>query len=218
MDAIELLRMVLMPSLGQTLFMVIVTTIFSTIIGFLLGIILTLTKENGLKPNKIIYKLLDALINVIRSFPFIILIVAIIPVTRAIVGTSIGMKAAIVPLTVAMAPFLARLIETNLDEVNPSLVEAAQSFGASRTQIIFKVLIVEALPVIVSSLTLSIISVIGCTAMAGVVGAGGLGAVAITYGYQNFNDTIMYSTVIVLIIVVQLVQMFGTLSYKKLKK
>ncbi|WP_040411020.1 methionine ABC transporter permease [Desulfosporosinus sp. OT] len=210
--------MVLMPSLGQTLFMVIVTTIFSTIIGFLLGIILTLTKENGLKPNKIIYKLLDALINVIRSFPFIILIVAIIPVTRAIVGTSIGMKAAIVPLTVAMAPFLARLIETNLDEVNPSLVEAAQSFGASRTQIIFKVLIVEALPVIVSSLTLSIISVIGCTAMAGVVGAGGLGAVAITYGYQNFNDTIMYSTVIVLIIVVQLVQMFGTLSYKKLKK
>ena len=218
MDAVELLKELLLPSLGQTLFMVVVTTIFSTIIGFGLGIILTITKENGLNPNKIIYKSLDTLINVIRSFPFIILIVAIIPVTRSIVGTSIGMEAAIVPLTVAMAPFLARLIETNLDEVNPNLVEAAQSFGASRTQIVFKVMVVEALPAIISSLTLSIISVIGCTAMAGAVGAGGLGSVALTYGYQSFDNTIMYSTVIILIIVVQLIQMFGSLAYKKLKK
>lgn len=218
MDTHELIYMILIPSLGQTLFMVVVTTILSSIIGLVLGIILTVTNKNGLKPNVVVYSMLDTLINIIRSFPFIILIVAIIPITRALVGTSIGIVAAIIPLTVAMAPFLARLIETNLDEVSPSVVEAAQSFGASRIQIVFKVMIVDALPAIISSLTLSIISVIGCTAMAGVVGAGGLGAIAITYGYQNFNDTVMYSTVIILIIVVQFVQMLGALFYKKLKK
>lgn len=216
-DFSVLITKIVLPSLYETLFMVIVSMILSTIFGLALAIILIVTDSKGLKPNKGIYRVLSTIINIIRSFPFIILIVAIIPFTRSLVGTSIGMKAALVPLTIAASAFIARLLEGSLKEVNQSLVEAAKSFGASNMQIIFKVMINEAMPSMISNLTLAIVSILGSTAMAGTVGAGGLGAVALTYGYQNFDDTIMYSTVFVLIVVVQIMQLAGDVLYKKLK-
>ena len=152
----------------------------------------------------------------LRSFPFIILIVAIIPFTRAIVGTSIGETAAIVPLTIAAAPFVARIIEGALKEVDPGVIEAAKSFGASNTQIIFKVMIKEAVPSIISGLTLTVISIIGYSAMAGSVGAGGIGKLAISYGFQRFNTEVMIVTVVILIIIVQALQSLGNYLYKKL--
>jgi D-methionine transport system permease protein len=204
-----LMTSIIVPSLWDTLYMIFLSTILSSIIGFILGIILVLTDVKGLKPNKAVYSMLSTIINILRSVPFIIFAVAIIPLTRIIVGTSIGENAAIVPLTIASAPFIARLIESSLNEVNPSLIEAAKSFGASNRQIMFKVMIKEAVPAIVSDLTLSTITILGLTAMAGAVGAGGLGAVGLTYGYQSFNDTIMYTTVILLIIVVGIIQLLG---------
>lgn len=213
----KLLTKIVLPSLWDTLLMVTVAMILSTIIGLILAIVLVVTDDRGLKPNKVVYEVLSVIINIIRSFPFIILMVAIIPFTRMLVGTSIGIQAAIVPLTIAASAFIARLLEGNLKEVNSSLIEAAKSFGASNTQIIFKVMIVEALPGMISNLTLSVVSVLGSTAMAGTVGAGGLGAVALTYGYQNFNDQIMYSTVFILIIVVQFIQVLGNVIYKKIR-
>ena len=216
-DLPTLLSKIILPSLGTTLYMVIISTILSTVFGFILAIILILTNQDGLRPNKPIYTILNTVINVIRSFPFIILLVSIIPLTRAIVGTSIGKNAAIVPLTVTASPFIARLIETSLRGVDDALIEAAKSFGATNSQIIFKVMIKESVPSIISNITMAIIAILGSTAMAGAVGAGGLGAVALTYGYQNFNDTIMYSTVFILVILVQLIQFIGNGVYKKFK-
>lgn len=212
-----LVNKIILPSLGVTLYMIAISTILSSIIGFLLGIILAVTDNGGLKPNKYIYGLLGGIINILRSVPFIILAVAIIPLTRILVGTSVGENAAIIPLTIAASPFIARLVEGSLKEVNKSLIEAAKSFGASNIQIIFKVMIKEAIPSIISNLTLAIISILGLTAMAGAIGAGGLGAVGLTYGYQSFNDTIMYTTVILLMILVGIIQFVGNFLYKKLK-
>lgn len=213
----ELITKIIFPNLCQTLFMVFFSMILSTIIGFIFAIILVLTDKNGLRPNMIIYSILGGLINIVRSFPFIILIVTIMPFTRVIVGTSIGMKAALIPLTIAASCFIARLIEGSLKEVNESLIEAAKSFGASDIHIIFKVIIKESIPSIVSNLVIAIVSIVGTTAMAGAVGAGGLGAVALTYGYQNFNNTIMYSTVLILVVIIQFIQIIGNLVYKKVK-
>ena len=207
---------IIIEALGQTIYMVFFSTLFATILGFVFGIIAAITSPSGLKPNRIVYKILDTIINVLRSFPFIILIVFIIPLTRAIVGKSIGNTAAIVPLTIAAAPFVARIIESTLKEVDPGVIEAAKSFGASDSQIIFKVMLKEAVPSIISGLTLTIISVIGYSAMAGSVGAGGLGKVAITYGYQGFRTDYMVTTVIILIIIVQSLQSLGNYLYKKL--
>ncbi len=201
----------------QTMYMILVPTLLATIIGFIIAVILVVTKEGGLKPNKSINRVLGLIVNILRSFPFIILIVAMIPITRAIVGTSIGETAAIVPITVGSAPFIARLIENALDEVDKGLIEAAKSFGASNRQIIFKVMLKEAIPSIVTGVTLSIISILGYTAMAGAVGAGGLGNVALTYGYQQFDKNVMTYTVISLVIIVQIIQSLGDFLYKKLK-
>ncbi|HDK7137135.1 TPA: ABC transporter permease [Clostridium botulinum] len=212
-----LMKQIILPSLWQTIYMIIISTILSFVIGFILAIVLAVTDERGIKPNTIIYGILSTIINVLRSVPFIILAVAIIPFTRSIVGTSIGENAAIVPLTIASAPFIARLIESSLKEVNPSLIEAAKSFGASNIQIIFKVMVKEAIPSINLDLTLATITILGLTAMAGAVGAGGLGAVGLTYGYQSFNDTIMYTTLILLVIIVGIIQFVGNIIYKKLK-
>lgn len=213
---LEFVETILLEALGQTLYMTIIATVLATIIGFIIAIILVLTDEKGLRPNKQINTVLGAIINTVRSFPFIILIVAIIPFTRMIVGTSIGVDAALVPLTIGAAPFIARVIESALKEVDRGLIEAAKSFGASDFQIIFKVMIKEALPSIVSGITLSTISILGYTAMAGSVGAGGLGAVALTYGHQRFDTQAMIYTVVTLIIIVQLIQYLGNLAYKKL--
>lgn len=203
-------------ALEQTLIMVFFSTVFSVMLGFIIAIILTITADGGLRENKIIYKTLDAIINILRGFPFVILMVFMIPLTKALVGTYIGISGAIVPLTVAATPFVARVIESSLREVDLGVIEAAKSFGASDSQIIFKVMIKEAIPSIISGLTLIIISIIGYSAMAGTVGAGGLGHVAITYGYQRFQTDIMVTTVIVLIIIVQGLQSFGNYIYKKL--
>ena len=207
---------IIIEEFGKTVYMVFFSTLFASVLGFLLGIILTVTSDSGLKPNKVIYRVLDVVINVLRSFPFIILIVAIIPFTRAIVGTSIGETAAIVPLTIAAAPFVARIIEGALKEVDPGVIEVAKSFGASNTQIIFKVMIKEAVPSIISGLTLTVISIIGYSAMAGSVGAGGIGKLAISYGFQRFNTEVMIVTVVILIIIVQALQSLGNYLYKKL--
>ena len=208
---------ILIEALGQTIYMVGISTILATLIGFILAIILVVTDEGGLQPNKIINSILGFIVNTLRSFPFIILVVAIIPLTRAIVGKSIGETAALVPLTIGSAPFIARVIEGALKEVDKGLIEAAKSFAASNFQIIFKVMVKEAMPSIISGITLSIISIIGYSAMAGAVGAGGVGAVALTYGYQRFDNAVMIYTVITLIIIVQLLQGAGNLAYRKLK-
>lgn len=216
----ELSRIIdlLLPAIQETAVMVIPTTILSVIIGFIPAVILTITDEKGLRPNKVVYSILDFIINTLRSLPFLILMIAIIPFTRLIIGKSIGEIAAIVPLTVASAPFIARIIENALKEVDPGVIEAAKAFGASDTQIIFKVMLKEAVPSIISGITLALISIIGYSAMAGSIGAGGLGSLAIRYGYQRFETSIMIVTVIILVIVVQLLQSLGNYLYKKLSK
>jgi D-methionine transport system permease protein len=207
---------ILVPAFNETIIMVFFSSIFSLILGFIPAIILTITAPKGLKPNKVVYKILDTIINILRSFPFIILMVSIVPLTRLIVGRSIGTEAAIVPLTIAAAPFVARVIESALREVDSGVVEAAKSFGASNLQIIFKVMLKEAVPSIISGLTLTVISIIGYSAMAGAVGGGGLGDVAIRYGYQRYQTDVMIVTVIILIIIVQALQSLGNYLYKKL--
>ena len=209
---------IILKAFNETVFMTFYSTIFSVIFGFILAVILTISAEDGLRPNKVVYKILDVIINILRSFPFIILMVFIIPLTRAIVGTSIGKEAAIVPLTFAAAPFVARIIESSLREVDKGVIEAAKSFGASDFQIVFKVMLKEAVPSIVSGLTLTIISIIGYSAMAGTVCGGGLGYLAVSYGYQRFQKDVMIITVIILIIIVQALQMLGNYLYKKLNK
>ncbi|WP_282804124.1 methionine ABC transporter permease [Clostridium tetani] len=209
---------ILFKALKDTLYMVSFSTLFSVMLGFSLAIILIVTNKKGLKPNKIIYSMLDFIINILRSFPFIILMIAIIPITKLIVGKSIGREAAIVPLTIAAAPFVARIIESALKEVDPGLIEAAKSFGATTSQILFKVMIKEAFPSIVRGIILTIINLIGYTAMAGAVGGGGLGAVAIQYGYNMFKIGIMVYTVIILIVIVQIIQGLGNILYNKLIK
>lgn len=214
---LEFAKDILIEAFFQTLYMTAVATIFATIIGFIIAITLVITDSNGLRPNKKLNDVLGGIINTIRSFPFIILMVAIIPLTRFIVGKAIGVNAALVPLTIGAAPFIARVIESSLKEVDKGLIEAAKSFGASDFQIIFKVMIKEAMPSIISGITLSVISILGYTAMAGTVGAGGLGKVALVYGHQRFDTAVMIYVVITLVIVVQAIQMLGDYAYKKLK-
>ena len=205
------------PSLMATLKMLIISGILSVFFGFFVGVVLVVTDKGGLKPNKIIYQILDIIVNIVRSFPFIILMISIIPLTRLLTGSSIGEMAALVPLTVAATPFMARIFQSSLKEVDPELIEAKKSFGAINTQIILNVMLVEAIPSIISGISLGIINLLGATAMAGAIGAGGLGATALTYGYQNFNYKIMYTIVVILILLVILIQFTGDWLYKKLK-
>lgn len=202
----------------ETLYMSLVSTILAFIIGLGLAVILILTKKGGLAQNIAIYRTLDIIVNTLRSFPFIILMIVLFPLTKLIIGTSIGTNAAIVPLTIGSAPFIARLIEAAMLEVDKGVIEAAMSFGASRFQIIFKVQLREALPAIINALTLTLIMIIGFSAMAGTVGGGGLGDVAVRYGYQRFKPDVMIYTVIILILLVQIIQSLGDFAYKKLKK
>ena len=201
---------------NQTLYMVFGSTLFSVILGFVPAIILVLTAPDGLKPNKVIYQVLDFIVNTFRSFPFIILLILVIPVTRAIVGTSLGSTAAIVPLTISAIPFVARVIESALRSVDSGLIEAAKSFGASDMQIIVHVYFKEAFPSILSGIILTMISIIGYTAMAGSVGGGGLGDVAIRRGYQAYNLNYLFVTSLILIVIVQIIHNIGNYLYKKL--
>ena len=209
---------ILTSALFETLYMSLVSTLLAVIIGFGLAIVLIFTAKDGLRENKTIYSSLDLVINTLRSFPFIILMIVLFPLTKLLIGQSIGTTAAIIPLTIGAAPFVARLIESALKEVDLGVIEAAKSFGASDFQIIFKVMFVEALPAIISAITLTLITVIGFSAMAGAVGGGGLGDVAIKYGYYRFQVDTMVYTVIILIALVQFVQSLGDYFYKKTKK
>lgn len=196
-------------ALQETFQMVFFALLFGCIWGFIQGITLVVTRTGGILQNKAIYYAINPIVNALRSLPFIILLIAVIPLTKLIVGTSIGTWAAIVPLTIYVGPYLGRLIETSLLEVNEGIVESAQAMGASPWQIIFKFIIPEALSSLILNLTTGTISLIGATAMAGAVGAGGIGDLAISYGYQRFDTSVVILTVIVLLLLVQFVQSFG---------
>lgn len=214
---LQICEMLIAPAIVATIKMLAISSVLSTFFGFFIGVALTVTEKGGLCENVLINRILDLIVNMIRSFPFIILMISIIPFTRLVAGTSIGETAALVPLTVACTPFMARIFQNSFKEIDPALIEAAQSFGASKTQIVVKVMLKESVPSIISGLCLGVINLLGATAMAGAIGAGGLGAVALTYGYQNFNQQIMYSIVAVLIILVAFIQYFGDWIYKRLK-
>jgi D-methionine transport system permease protein len=199
----------LWDSLGQTLAMVFSSGFIGFAVGIPLGVLLHLSKKNGLLENVAFNKSLGIVVNIGRSVPFIILLVALIPVTRFIVGTSIGTAAAVVPLTIGAIPFIARLVEGALLEVPSGLVEAAQAMGAKPIQIITKVLLPEALPGIINAVTITLVTLVGYSAMAGTVGGGGLGDVGIRYGYQRFDSTVMAITVVILVLLVQIIQSVG---------
>lgn len=202
----------------ETLYMVFFSTIFSLIIGFPIGILLVITKKGGILEKEHLNKILEFLINTFRSFPFIILMILVFPLSRFIVGTTIGSTAAIVPLSISAAPFVARMIEGALNEVDKGLIEASSSMGADNWTIIFKVMIPETMPHIIHGITVTIISLVGFSAMAGTIGAGGLGDLAIRFGYQRFKLDIMIYSVIVIIILVQLIQTFGNYLVNRVKK
>ena len=208
----------LAEALGETLYMVAVSACIATIIGVPLGVILLTTGRGHILENMTVNRVLGAIANATRSTPFIILMVAIIPVTRIIAGTSIGTNAAIVPLAIAAIPFVGRVVEASLREVDYGLIEAAQAMGASPFQIIRRVLLPEAMPSIVLGLTLTVISLIGYSAMAGAIGGGGLGDLAIRFGYQRFRVDVMIATVVILIALVQAVQSTGDILSRRLNK
>ncbi len=208
-ENLTLLWTLLPIELWNTVYMVFVAAFISICFGLPLGIILTITEKNHLKENLWLNHLLSAIVNIGRSFPFAILIVALIPVTRFFIGTSLGTTASIIPLSIAAIPFLARLVEASLKEVDKGVIEAALVMGSSPWQIIRKVLLPESTPSLIAAITTTIINLIGYSAMAGTMGGGGLGKIAIQYGYQRFNPTLMIVTVLLLIILVQGIQMVG---------
>ncbi|MBM6581112.1 ABC transporter permease [Microvirga sp. BT689] len=213
----EMIRLIA-NSTGETLYMVAVSALIATLFGLPLGVFLATSAKGELFAAPWINRVLGVIVNATRSTPFIILVVAIIPFTRLIAGTSIGTNAAIVPLTIAATPFIARLIESAIREVDQGLIEAARAFGASPLQIVLKVLIPEALPGIVLGLTLAIVSLLGFSAMVGAVGGGGLGDLGIRYGYQRFMPEMMLAVVVVLIVLVQAVQSIGDRLARHLNK
>ncbi len=208
----------LIPALMETIYMVFFSSIFATLLGMPIGILAVVTSKGNIAPMPILNRILDIIINIFRSFPFIILMILVFPLSRVIVGTTIGSKATIVPLSIAAAPFVARIIEGAIKEVDNGLIEASESMGANVWQIIFKVLIPEAMPSLVHGGTIVIISLLGYSAMAGAIGGGGLGDLALRYGYQRFQTDIMIVSVITIIILVQLIQVIGDFIIKIIKR
>lgn len=208
----------IIKGIGETLLMVILSTIFGYVFGLPLGILLYLTDENGLKQNKTLYRVLDIIVNIGRSIPFIILLILILPLTKLIVGKTYGTLATIVPLTVAAIPFIGRMVESSLKEVNKGVIEAGQSMGASTLQLINKVLLKEARPSLINGITICLVTILGYSAMAGTVGGGGLGDIAIRYGYYRYQSDIMFITVIIIVLLVQIIQFIGNRLAKNLDK
>lgn len=202
----------------DTLVMTAASTFFAYVLGIPLGVLITITAPGGLRPHKALYTCLGWIINIGRSIPFIILLVALIPLTRLLVGTALGVPGAIVPLVVAAAPFVGRLVEQSLAEVDEGLVEAAQSFGASPLQIVLKVLLRESLPSLVRGASITFVTLFGYSAIAGTIGAGGLGDIAIRYGYQRYQDTVMIASVLICIVLVQIAQSLGDFIAIKIDK
>ena len=208
----------LLTGILETLFMTLVSTILGYLFGIPMGIALTMTDRNGIAPNRVIYKILDLMANIIRSVPFLILLIVLIPFTKCVVGKSYGMAATVVPLVVAAVPFIARMVESSLKEVDAGVVEAARSMGASNLRIVCSVLLVEAKTSLITGVTIALGTILGYSAMAGTVGGGGLGDIAIRYGYYRYQTNIMIVTVIILIILVQLFQTIGMLVANKTNK
>lgn len=213
-------KTVLMLLIGtwDTIYMTVVATFFSYVFGIIMGVVLVITRKGGITPRPAIYACLDIVVNLTRSFPFLILMIAVIPFTRFLVGTTIGNNATIVPLVLAAAPFVARLVESSLLEVDHGVVEAAQSMGADTWQIISRVLVPEALPSLINGSAVSAITILGYSAMAGAVGGGGLGKLAIMYGYNRYQTDIMIITVVLLIIIVQAFQSLGNWATRKVDR
>ncbi|MGX8679906.1 MAG: methionine ABC transporter permease [bacterium] len=209
---------ILLNGFRETMYMVVVSTILGYLFGLPLGVILTVTDDNGLKPNKGVYKVLDVIVNIFRSLPFLILLVIVIPLTKAIIGKSYGSTATIVPLTISATPFIARMVEQSLKEVDPGVVEAAKSMGASPLQIVIHVLMVEAKASLVLGTTIVFAAILGYSAMAGALGGGGLGDIAIRYGYYRREDVVMWISVIILVLLVQIYQTIGNFIAKKIDK
>ncbi|MBR4707515.1 MAG: ABC transporter permease [Pseudobutyrivibrio sp.] len=199
-----------------TVYMSIVSTFFGYLLGLPMGVLLTISDKNGLKPNPFLYKILDAISNVVRSVPFLILLILLIPFTRLVVGKSYGTTATIVPLVISAAPYIARMVESSLKEVDDGVVEAAKAMGASNTQIVFKVYLVEARTSLITNATIALGTVLGYSAMAGTVGGGGLGDIAVRYGYYRYQTDIMIVTVILLIALFQIFQNTGMFIARKL--
>ena len=206
-------------ALWETIYVTLLSTLFAIIIGLPLGMLLVAGDPKGVRPMpSILMKIINVVINFLRSIPFLILIVVVIPLTRLIVGTSVGTVASIVPLVVAAFPFVARLVEGSLREVNPNIIETAQSMGATPMQILLRVMLPEAVPSLITNFTLAITTILGYTAMSGAIGGGGLGNIAIMIGYNRYKYAVLYAAVIVLVILVQVIQSFGTWLARKCDK
>ena len=213
----EVIDMII-AGIGEPLYLTLGATLLGYLFGLPMGILLTVSDKDGLKPNAVLYKILDVVANIVRSIPFLILLILIIPFTRLLVGKSYGPTATIVPLTVAAIPFIARMVESSLKEVDAGVIEAARSMGASDLTIIFRVILVEARTSLLTNATIAIGTILGYTAMAGAVGGGGLGDIAIRYGYHRYQMDIMFVTVILLILLVQLFQTIGMALANRLDK
>ena len=208
----------IIAGIGETLAMVFVSTLFGYLYGLPLGVLLYMSDENGIKPNRVLYKILDVIVNIGRSIPFIILLILVIPLTRALVGRSYGTAATIVPLSIAAVPFIGRMVESSLKDVDKGVIEAAQSMGASNLQIVTKVLLKEARPSLINGITICLGTIVGYSAMAGTVGGGGLGDIAIRYGYYRYQTDIMIVTVVIIVLMVQLIQLVGNRLSKLMDK
>lgn len=210
--------LMLLEGTGATLYMTLVSTLFGYVLGLPMGVVLAVTDREGIRPNKAVYKVLDFITNVIRSVPFLILLILVIPLTKAIVGKSYGSSATIVPLVIAAAPFIARMVESSLKEVDKGVVEAAQSMGAGVFTIIWKVLLAEARTSLLVGVTIAVGTILGYSAMAGTVGGGGLGDIAVRYGYYRYQPDIMIVTIVILVVLVQILQGLGMMLSKKLDR
>ena len=208
----------IMKGIGETLYMTLLSTAFGYLLGLPMGVLLAVSDKDGLSPNAMLYKVLDFIANIVRSIPFLILLILLIPFTRALVGKSTGSTATIVPLVAAAIPFIARRVESSIKEVDAGVIEAAKSMGASNMRIIVKVLLVEARTSLVTGVTIAIGTILGYSAMAGTVGGGGLGDIAVRYGYYRWQTGIMIVTVVLLIVLVQIFQSVGMLIASKLDK
>lgn len=214
----ETIRNMLIEGTWATLYMTLVATLFGYVIGLPMGIVLAVTDKEGIRPNVVVYKILDFIVNLTRSIPFLILLILVMPLTKLIVGQSYGSSATIVPLTIAAAPFIGRMVESSLKEVDKGVIEAAQSMGAGYFTIIWKVLLAEAKTSLLIGVTIAIGTILGYSAMAGVVGGGGLGDIAIRYGYYRYETGIMIVTIVILVVLVQILQGIGMMLSKKLDR
>ena len=213
----EVVDMIL-KGIQETLYMTLLSTLMGYVIGLPMGVLLAVSDKDGLKPNRVLYRILDVIANIVRSIPFLILLILLIPFTRMIVGNSYGSTATVVPLVIAAGPFIARMVESSLKEVDEGVIEAARSMGASNLRIIVKVLLVEARTSLINGATIAVGTILGYSAMAGTIGGGGLGDIAIRYGYHRYQADIMIVTVVLLVILVQIFQMIGTTLANRLDK